>query len=171
MKTSHRNSVSVVAGLLISYFPVLAGQKFNVKIIDRQNNQTGYSYVVPGQSSAVSNTNVNCNGGETSVNCSGSTTTSRVSTPPRGVAYDVTGATLSLQLPNGKTAVVNCESKLNWTDFSKMDQVRRSCKVPLVNDIQAEFDGNKAKLKWPVSIDGKKLDSETYKILAILDKQ
>jgi hypothetical protein len=27
-----------------------------------------------------------------------------------------------------------------------------------------------AKLKWPVSIDGKQIESETYKILGILDK-
>jgi hypothetical protein len=38
------------------------------------------------------------------------------------------------------------------------------------DDIQAEFDGNKAKLRWLVSIDGKKFESETYKILAVLDK-
>jgi hypothetical protein len=40
--------------------------------------------------------------------------------------------------------------------------------MPLVDDVQAEFDGDKAKLKWPVSLDGKKLESETYKILAVL---
>jgi len=30
--------------------------------------------------------------------------------------------------------------------------------------------GDKAKLKWPVSIDGKKMQSETYKIIAVLPK-
>jgi len=40
----------------------------------------------------------------------------------------------------------------------------------LVADIHAEFDGDKAKLRWPVSIDGKKFESETYKIVAVLDK-
>jgi hypothetical protein len=143
-------------------------RQFGVKIIDRQDSQTGYSYVVPGHSNAVSNTDVNCYGGTISVNCSGSTTTSGFSTPPTRVSYDVTGATLSLQLPDGRIAVVNCESKLNWTDYSRMNQVRRSCRIPLVNDIQAEFDGDKP--KWLVSIDGKKLESETYKILAVLDK-
>jgi hypothetical protein len=39
-----------------------------------------------------------------------------------------------------------------------------------VNDIEAEFNGNKTKLRWSVSIDGKKIQSETYKILAILDR-
>ena len=42
--------------------------------------------------------------------------------------------------------------------------------MPLVDDIQGEFDGDKAKLKWSVSIDGKKMESETYKILAVLPK-
>jgi hypothetical protein len=86
------------------------------------------------------------------------------------MSYNVSGATLSLQLSDGRLAVVNCDSKVNWTDFSKMNQVRRSCKIPLANNIQAEFEGGKAKLKWPVSIDGKKLESETYRILAVIDK-
>src|SRR5215471_2762354 len=47
---------------------------------------------------------------------------------------------------------------------------RRSCHVPLVDDIQAEFRGDSAKLSWNVSIDGKKSRSETYKILAVLDR-
>jgi hypothetical protein len=40
--------------------------------------------------------------------------------------------------------------------------------VPLVDDIHAEFDGDKAKLQWSVSLDGKKIESETYKILGVL---
>jgi hypothetical protein len=40
--------------------------------------------------------------------------------------------------------------------------------MPLVDDIQAEFKGKSAKLFWVVSLDGKKVDSETYTILAVL---
>jgi hypothetical protein len=170
MKTPRRIRASVVAALLVSSIVAFAGQKFSVKIIDRQNSLSGYSYVVPGRSNVVSNTDVNCNGGGTTVNCSGSTTATGVSTPPLRVAYDVTGATLSLQLPDGRLAVVNCESKVNLTDFSRMNQARRSCRVPLVNNIEAEFDGKNAKLRWSVSIDGKKVDSETYRVLAVLDE-
>ncbi len=47
---------------------------------------------------------------------------------------------------------------------------RRSCRIPLADDIEAEFSGNNAKLKWPVSIDGKKSESETYKILGVFDQ-
>jgi hypothetical protein len=61
--------------------------------------------------------------------------------------------------------VVNCESKYAL----RMDYInRRSCRTPMVNDIQAEFKGDNAKLRWPVRIDGKKTESETYNIIAIL---
>jgi hypothetical protein len=83
-------------------------------------------------------------------------------------SYDVTGATLTLQLPDGRLAVVNCVGKVNLTEWSMAS--RRSCRVPLVDHIQAEFDGANAKLIWPVSIDGKKMQSETYKILAVIEK-
>jgi hypothetical protein len=167
MNKSHRATLSAAAVFLVSCTAAFAGQKFAVKIIDRQNSQTSYSYIAPGHSDEVSNTNVNCYGGATNVNCSGSTTTSGFNTPPRRVSYDVTGATFSLQLPDGRIAVVNCESKYAL----KADHInRRSCRIPLVNNIQAEFDGNKAKLTWPVSIDTKKFDSETYRVLAVLDK-
>jgi hypothetical protein len=42
--------------------------------------------------------------------------------------------------------------------------------VPLVDEIRADFHGDNAKLMWNVSLDGSKTQSETYKILAVLDK-
>ena len=42
--------------------------------------------------------------------------------------------------------------------------------MPIVSSVKVEFSGDNAKLKWPVSIDGKKIESETYKILGVLDK-
>lgn len=149
---------------------VHAAQKFDVKIVNRQDSETRYSYNVPASSKTTSDLDVNCLGTTVGVDCSGSAKSITSSTPSRVVSYNVSGATLALQLPDGRLAVVNCDSKVNWTDFSKMNQVRRSCKIPLVNNIQAEFEGGKAKLKWPVSIDGKKSESETYKILAVTDK-
>jgi hypothetical protein len=38
------------------------------------------------------------------------------------------------------------------------------------DNIQADFRGDNAKLIWPVSLDGKKMQSETYKILGVLGK-
>ena len=71
-------------------------------------------------------------------------------------------------LPDGRVAVANCVSKYKL----KMDYVnRRSCRAPLVDEVDAEFSGKSVKIMWPVSIDGKKSDSETYKILGIRDKE
>jgi hypothetical protein len=35
--------------------------------------------------------------------------------------------------------------------------------------VDAKFDGENVKLSWPVSIDGKKSKSETYKIAGVLN--
>lgn len=81
--------------------------------------------------------------------------------------YHVSGATLTLLLPDGRGAIVNCESKFA-EHFAGPRGNHRSCRVPLVADIDADFHGDKAKLEWVVSLDGKKKQSETYKVLAIL---
>jgi hypothetical protein len=84
-----------------------------------------------------------------------------------GIAQNLNlrGATLTLILPNGDSAVVNCASKFQER-FAGPGNVR-SCRVPLVNEFQAIFDGDKAKLFWPTSLDGKKIETETYKIIAV----
>jgi len=81
----------------------------------------------------------------------------------------VHGATLSLLLPDGRIVVVNCNAKTNWTDWSHPTWYR-GCREPMTDAIEAKFDGDNAKLEWPVSIDGKKKQSETYKIIGILAK-
>ena len=72
-------------------------------------------------------------------------------------------------MPDGRIAVVNCDGKFA-KHFAGRAGNHRDCGVPLIDDIQLEFDGDKAKLRWPSSIDGKTIGSETYKILGILDK-
>ncbi|MGA9568025.1 MAG: hypothetical protein WBS19_21035, partial [Candidatus Korobacteraceae bacterium] len=125
------------------------------------------SYVVPGHSASTSNADVNCYGDSTNVNCHGSGTTTGYATAPRPISYSVTGATFTLLLPDGRMAVVNCVSKYK----PKGDYInRRSCRMPLTDDIEADFKGKNVKLEWPVSLDGKKMESETYNILAILPK-
>jgi hypothetical protein len=75
------------------------------------------------------------------------------------------GATLTLVLPNGDSAVVNCNSKFQER-FAGPGNVR-SCRVPLVDQFEVEFNGDKAKLFWSTSLDGSKIESETYKIIAV----
>ena|SRR6201996_2675174 len=162
--------MKVVIASLIWLFPAFAfAQKLDVKIVDRQDNETEYTYIVPGHFSSQSNAYANCNGSDNFVNCNGSSTTNGYSTPAHQVSYHVRGATFSLLLPDGRIAVVNCESKFA-EHFAGPAGNHRSCRKPLVENIQADFHGDKAKLEWVVSLDGKKTQSETYKILAVLDK-
>jgi len=167
METSMRKVLIAVAFIFV--VATAFAQKLAVKIVNRQNNDTDYTYVVPGHWNSNSNTNVNCFEGTNNVNCNGTTTTTGSSTPAHQVSYHVRGATFSLLLPDGRVAVVNCESKFAER-FAGPAGNHRNCRVPLVNEIQAEFNGDKAKLKWVVSLDGKKTETETYKILAVLAK-
>jgi len=68
-----------------------------------------------------------------------------------------------------RAAVVNCESKFAEHMAGRSGN-HRDCRMPLVDNIQAEFKGDKAKLEWVVSLDGKKMQSETYKVLAVMEK-
>jgi hypothetical protein len=116
--------------------PVLIAQgRVTVKVINRQDSNVPYSYAFVNGSVGIAQ-NLN-----------------------------LSGATLTLQLPNGDSAVVNCASKFQER-FAGPGNVR-SCRVPLVDEFEADFHGDKAKLYWPVSLDGKKTASETYKIIAV----
>src|SRR5579864_6852047 len=86
-----------------------------------------------------------------------------------GKSFKVRGATFTLKLPDGRLAIVNCDSKFA-EHFAGRVGNRRSCRTPVVDTIQADFNCDNAKLFWPVSLDGKKMQSETCKILGIWDK-
>lgn len=138
-----------------------------VKIIKRQYSDSSYSYEVPGHAESTSDVALNCN--DDATKCSGSGSTNTEYTAPKTVSYTLTGATLSLKLPDGRIAVVNCDSKFKFNPLPGRETYgRRGCKFPLVDDVEVDFLGSNAKLFWVVSIDGKKMDSETYKIRAIL---
>lgn len=145
-------------------------QLMDVVVVDRQDNASTYTYSVPGYSSSSSTLTANCTAFDSFGNCIGQANTTTFSSPGYTGSYQVRGATLTLKLPDNRMVVVNCASKVNWTEWSNPN-THRSCRIPLVNRIQAEFNKDNAKLRWPVSIDGKKLQHETYKIIAILDGQ
>jgi hypothetical protein len=130
----------IFAGSLLLFTAVpIFGQKLDVKIIDRQYKEDAYDYAAVYNNVAV------------------------------GKTFQVHGATFTLQLPDGRLAIVNCESKFAEHMAGHAGN-RRSCRMPVVDSIQADFKGGNAKLIWPISLDGKKLESETYKILGVLDR-
>jgi hypothetical protein len=127
------------AGLTFLIAISASAQKLNAKIVDRQDREDAYDYAAVYNNVAV------------------------------GKSFKVNGATFTLQLPDGRLAVVNCESKFAER-FAGPVGNRRSCRMPIVDRIEVEFNGDKAKLIWSVSLDGKKMQSETYQVLGILDQ-
>jgi hypothetical protein len=128
-----------VAAFFLTFAANASAQKLDVKIINRQDKEDSYDYAAVYNNVAV------------------------------GKSFTVRGATFTLQLPDGRLAIVNCESKFAEHMAGRVGN-RRSCRTPVVDNIQADFKGDKARLIWPVSLDGKKMQSETYKILGVLDK-
>ena len=146
----------------------VTGRRMAVTIIDRRINPGAYEYVVPGRWKSDATASAGCVGYSTMANCGGASRASGSATPPREVTYRVTGATFSVQLPDGRVAVVNCDSKYVGGIAAA---TQRDCRVPPGNQIEAEFKGSDATLFWPVNKGGNKLESETYRILGVLDRQ
>jgi hypothetical protein len=152
--------------LLASCAPFATAQKLDATVLYRQDSDVNYFAVIPGYSSAAAENAPACALDPNPADCS-PTNHNEILSAQGEVTYNVVGTTLSLLLPDGRIALVNCVNKYsprgNYVN-------RRSCGMPLSEHVQAEFNGKTAKLKWPVGSDGKN-ESETYKVVAMLDKQ
>lgn len=153
--------------LLILVVTGVAAQTLDVKIIGREDRASTYEFVVPGYSQTDTTGKVDCASFPGGAGCKGSATSITTGSPSIMRSYQVRGATLALQLPDRRVAVVNCDSKPNLTEWSNTNG-RRSCRIPPLDGISVEFSGDKATLRWVVSIDGKKFQRETYKVLAVI---
>lgn len=160
---AHRLILAGVA-LVVSDLSALAQPKvLQVHIVNREESKKELKAVIP----ALPDSKGSDKGTEKTATDKGSAEKSETK-PPETRTQTVTGATLTLRLPDGRGVKVSCESKYAF----RMDYInRRDCRVPPADEVTAEFDGDEAKLIWPVSIDGRKTQSETYKILNILPAQ
>ncbi len=159
-----RLSIAAVAVYMVSWASTVSAQKLDATVLYRQNSDNSYAAVIPRPDGSTPEGMVDCAADTTNVACAGP---SQAATPGQPV-FNVTGTTVSLLLPDGKVAVVNC---LNKYSFKGNYVNRRSCAMPLVERVEADFNGQRAKLKWLVGPDGRKTESETYKIVALLDKR
>jgi hypothetical protein len=128
------NRAALVLAILVCATSALA-QTFAVKIIDRQDNDTDYTYVVPAHWSSNSNTNLNCGGSDANMNCTGSTNTTGTATPALRCRITFVEQR-SLYSCDGRAAIVNCESKFA-EHFAGHAGNHRSCRMPLVENLQA----------------------------------
>lgn len=140
--------LAIATLVLVCAVPASA-QKYAVKIIDRQEHDSSYTYFAPGYSSSNTNANVNCNGDSSTVNCNGTSTTNTFSRSAQHGSFSVRGATFSLLLLDGRIAVVNCDIKFA-EHFAGAAGNHRNCRQPLVDNVQADFHGDNAKLEWVV---------------------
>lgn len=155
--------IAIAMYCVASYASAVFAQKLEATVLYRQNSDNNYAALIPDRAGIVPDGLVDCAGDIANPACSGQTQTATPGQP----ALNVSGTTLSLLLPDGKVAVVNC---LNRYSYKGNYVNRRSCAMPLVEHVEADFNGQRAKLKWPVSPDGRKTESETYKVVALLDK-
>jgi hypothetical protein len=139
-----------------------AAQRVPVSVLYRQDSDVVYHAVVPGYSGPNADITGACTLDPDPANCPD---------PKQDVSgaptYTLIGTTLSLGLPDGRIAVVNCVSK-HSANGNYIN--RRSCGVPLSERAEADFNGQSAKLSWTVGPEGKKTESETYRVVALLAK-
>jgi hypothetical protein len=140
---------------LLTGIPAFAKDKTTVRILSGTDTTSTYVLTTPGSQSA------NCVAGSNSAICVGTTI------PALTQNLNVKGHILYLQLPDKRVAVVSCDAKANWTDWHQ--GAYRDCRRPIADTVGAEISGDKVKLVWSVSLDGKKTQTETYKILGILE--
>lgn len=142
-------------------------QKVAVSILYRQNSDAVYTAVIPGYSSTA-DAAVDCAADGSNDACSSQARSLPAAPAPSEFTLSVIGTTVSVALPDGRVAVLNCVNRYSPRGTSIN---RRSCAMPLVAQAEADFDGLNARLKWPVGQDGKKTESETYKVIAFLEKR
>jgi hypothetical protein len=141
-----------------------AAQKLNVNVLYRQDSDVMYHAVVPGYSGPDADVTGACTLDPDPANCPDPHAGAEATGSP---SYLLMGTTLSLGLPDGRIALVNCVSR-HSANGNYIN--RHSCGVPLTQHAEADFNGRSAKLSWTVGPDGKKTDSETYRVVAMLAK-
>lgn len=162
MSKSRWVAIAIALCLGTPCFRPASAQKLEATVLYRQNSDSDYSALIPGYSDPAS---PDCAADLANAECYDQKPTSSTAS---AVTYNVVGTTLSLLLPDGRIVLVNC---LNKYSSRRNSLVVRNCGMPLVEHVEAEFRGTSAKLEWPVGPDGKKTESETYKVIAVLDER
>ena len=156
---------ALTLALVVPLHPDAAAHKLPAKIIQRHDSTSVYAYMVPILTPSTVDANRSITGSGPAVRTNDSDDSAGGSTPVQDYSYSVRGVTLTLLLPDRRRVVVNCAGKFTLHG----DSVEwRDCRKPLVDELEAEFRGDEAKLRWPVRLNRNKSESDTYTILAVL---
>lgn len=164
MSKSKGTGIAIAIFCLTCCASSVSAQKLDATVLYRQNSDSGYSALIPGYSNPAS---PDCAADVGNAACHSPTPATETGSAPSPVSYNLIGTTLSLLLPDGKIAVLNCINKYS----ARGNYISRGCGMPLVEHVQAEFKGKNARLEWPVGSDGKKTESEKYTIVAVLERR
>jgi hypothetical protein len=150
----------LTAAIALTMSPAAFAQTLLVHIVQRQDTKTELTATIPDR--ADSKDDKSSTGDKKAAGSDKGTASTDKGAQARSLT--VTGATLTLQLPDRRLVRVVCESKYAL----RFDYInRRSCRTPPADEVTAEFNGDEAKLIWSVSLDNRKTQSETYTILNI----
>src|ERR1700739_1956801 len=132
-------ALGMTFAFVASCAPLASAQKLEATVLYRQDSDVNYFAVIPGYSSPAPESSPTCALDPNPAVCSSTTPGNELLSEQGEVTYNVTGTTLSLLLPDGRIALVNCVNKYS----PKGNYVnRRSCGMPLVEHVQAELNGN-----------------------------
>lgn len=157
-------AIAIAVCCLAPWIHQASAQKLEATVLYRQNSNSDYNALIPGYSSPAS---PDCAADLGNAGCYDPSPAAETRSTSDPVSYNVVGTTLSLLLPDGRVAVVNCINKYS----SRGNYIRRGCGMPLVEQVEAEFKGKNARLEWPVGSVGRKTESEKYRIVALLAKR
>ena len=141
-----------------------AAQKVPVSVLYRQDSDIVYHAVIPGYSGPDADVTGACTLDPDPANCPDPKQNEDLTGIP---SYLLSGTTLSLGLPDGRIALVNCVSS-HSTNGNYIN--RHSCGMPLTERADVEFNGQSAKLSWTFGQNDKKTESENYRVVAMLAK-
>jgi hypothetical protein len=154
-------AILTAAAIALTITPAAFAQTLLVHIVERQESKTELTAEIPDQADSTASKSLT---GEKKAGSSDKSA-AKADKGTQTRSNSVTGATLTLQLPDRRLVRVTCESKYAL----RFDYInRRSCRTPPADDVTAEFKGDEAKLIWSVSLDNRKTQSETYTILNIV---
>jgi hypothetical protein len=139
-----------------------AAQKLHVKVVTHTVDGKSVMRVLPGVSLGNGNAYTNCAAYGNAANCSGTASGSSVSIPAHTQEFTLAHIQMLLLLPDGRRVGVYCNDRPKLMQTLAGPPRIQACKNPEVDEIEADFSGEKVKLTWGVGLDGKKKVSETY---------
>src|SRR5579863_7057220 len=128
--------------LIATSVQTVCAQKLDATVLYRQTSDSNYFAVIPGYTVTPDEGGTDCSLEPLSDACASPSRANGAIASQNQVAYNLVGTTLSLLLPDGRVALVNCVNKYS----PKGNYIsRRICQMPLVPQVEAELNGKTAR--------------------------